>query len=89
MMLKKCIFFLFATSGLLFSSKILGNLTYRVEFQGVREAQLETALKAASQLENSSEHSAASLGVLKRRAEADVINFVKVLHNLAYYNANV
>ncbi|MBA3603019.1 MAG: BamA/TamA family outer membrane protein [Parachlamydiaceae bacterium] len=85
----KSIFFLLAISGLLFSAKAHGDLTYRVEFQGVKKAKLETALKAASQLENSSDHSAASLGVLKRRAEADVANFVKVLHNLAYYNAKV
>lgn len=88
-MLKKCIFLLLATNGLLLSIEAAGDLSYRVKLQGVEDIQLETALKTASQLENLSEHSAVSLGVLKRRAEADVINFVKVLHSLAYYNASV
>lgn len=74
---------------LLFCLKAEGVLNYTVEFKGVESAELDTALKASSQLLNLSEHSATSLGVLKRRSEADVANFVKVMHWLAFYNASI
>lgn len=74
---------------LIFCLKAEGLINYTVEFKGVESAELDTALKASSQLLNLSEHSATSLGVLKRRSEADVTNFVKVMHWLAYYNASI
>ncbi len=74
---------------LVFCLKAEGLLNYTVEFKGVDSTELDTALKASSQLLNLSEHSATSLGVLKRRSEADVTNFVKVMHWLAYYNASI
>jgi len=74
---------------LLLCPKMHADLTYKVELSGIQEPKLEEALKSSSQLLNFSEHSAASMGVLKRRGEADVANFVKILHGLAYYNAKV
>lgn len=73
----------------LLNFSINADLSFRVEFQGVNNAELENELRASSLLLRRSELSAASMGVLKRRSEADVVNFVKVLHAFAYYNARV
>lgn len=80
---------LFFTLLLFFCFTLEGAISYSVEFQGVETSELDNALKASSQLLKRSEHSVASMGVLKRRSEADVVNFVKVLHAFAYYNGRV
>lgn len=82
----RILFFFFL---LLFSFKLAGDISYTVQFQGVENTELETALKASSQLLGRSDHTVASMGVLKRRSEADVMNFVKILHAFAYYNGRV
>lgn len=79
----------FFTLLLLFCVSLDAAIAYRVEFQGVESSELENALKTSSQLLKRSEHVVASMGVLKRRSEADVVNFVKVLHAFAYYNGRV
>lgn len=80
---------LFFVVMLVFCLKAECLLNYMVEFKGVESTELDTALRASSELLNQSEHTATSLGVLKRRSEADVANFVKVMHWLAYYNASI
>lgn len=86
---KKYRVFLFIAYLLLSSLEASAALSYSVSLEGVEDPQLEAALKASSRLMCLSDHSVASLGVLKRRSEADVVNFVKVLHGFAYYNGRV
>lgn len=85
---KKYISFFF-TLLVFFSFNLQAALSYTVQFQGVNQVELENALKASSQLLKRSDHTVASIGVLKRRSEADVMNFVKVLQAFAYYNGRV
>lgn len=85
---KKRVIFLF-TLLLLFCFKLDGAISYTVQFQGVEDTELEKALRNSSQLLKGSERSVTSMGVLKRRSEADVAAFVKVLYAFAYYNGRV
>lgn len=62
--------------------------TYRIEFHGVDE---ETAdvLAEASQLVHLQSSPPATAASLSRRIEDDIINLLKALQSLAYYNAHV
>lgn len=82
-------FFIFCFIALFSFIQLKASLSYTLKLEGVQDPELESALKASSRLLGNSEKSAASFGVLKRRSEADLVNFVKVLHGLAYYNGRV
>lgn len=62
---------------------------YTVEFKGVSDDRLEQLLHSASQLIILQNSPPTTNVGLRRRAESDVNNIVKVLHSQALYNARV
>ena len=61
---------------------------YTLQINGVDDQTVDL-LKSASRLIKLQESPPATLTALKRRAEADIPNFIKVMHSLAFYSANV
>lgn len=62
---------------------------YSVEFRGVNDKKTLELLQSASQMVSLQNTPPSTPTALKRRAEADVPNFIKVLHSRAYYNGRV
>lgn len=76
-------------SALLFSTySLFGAYQSTIQFGGVDEKTVNL-LKSASRLIKLEESPPPTLAALHSRAEADVLNFIKVMHSLAYYNAQV
>jgi len=63
--------------------------SYRVCFEGNLSPQLKKLLESASDTVKLQDSPPATVAGLKHRAEADVKNFLKVLHSQALYNATV
>lgn len=64
-------------------------ITYHIEIEGTEDTAILTPLKSASKLLRLSSRPPQSTIALKRRAEADVSTFVKVLQGMAYYHPKV
>lgn len=64
-------------------------LHYKVEFQGLDDPAALKTIKAASQLTSLKKHPPASINSLRYRAEADIPEFLKILHAYGYYEARV
>ncbi|WP_213158438.1 BamA/TamA family outer membrane protein [Parachlamydia sp. AcF125] len=64
-------------------------LSYEVEFYGVDDSKTKELLQSASDLVRLQDHPPTTQAMLKRRAEADTPQLIKVMHNLAYYNAKI
>lgn len=80
---------LFFSLALLFHSQVLlATYEYSVQFIGVDDEATDL-LKSASCLIKREESPPATLAALRRYAEAEIPNFIKVMHSLAYYNAQV
>jgi translocation and assembly module TamA len=82
-------FFSLVLFSVFFAAKILAVDSYEVQFEGITRQETLDLLQSVSQsvkLKNSPPPTNAGL---KRRAEADIPNFVKVLHSQAYYNAQI
>lgn len=62
---------------------------YEVHFNGVTQNETLALLKEASQLIALEDSPPATNAALRRRVEADIPNFIKVLHGLSYYSAKV
>lgn len=77
-------FALFFTPG-----QVNGVDAYTVEFEGVTDTNLLQLLHSASQLIILQNSPPTTNVGLRRRAESDVNNIVKVLHSQAFYNARV
>lgn len=63
--------------------------SYEVKFEGNYSSETFHLLQSASQLLTLSESPPATTHGLRRRAEADIQNFIRVLHNHGYYNATI
>lgn len=63
--------------------------SYEVKFEGNFTAETFNLLQSASQLLALSQSPPATTHGLRRRAEADMQNFIRVLHNSGYYNAAI
>lgn len=74
---------------LFFSAQGFCALTYQVEFCGVANPKMQELLESASDLIRLQDHPPTTQAVLRRRAEADIPLFTKVMQSLAYYNAKV
>lgn len=77
---------------IVFSFWILGGaqlISYEVKFEGDLNSHIINLLQSSSQLFSLKNTPPTSSIGLQRRAEADIPNFIKVLHSEAYYNAHV
>lgn len=63
--------------------------TYEVLFTGVEDASTLQLLRSASQLISLDKNPPSTAAALRRRAEADIPRFTKVLQSLAYYDSNI
>lgn len=72
-----------------FASTCFGTDDYIVYFKGVEDETLLRLLHSASQLIALEASPPTTNMGLKRRAENDIKNFIKVLHSQAYYNARI
>lgn len=70
-------------------SQGLATLDYQVVFSGVENHKTEELLRSASDLIRLQDHPPTTQAVLRRRAEADIPLFTKVMQSLAYFNAKV
>lgn len=72
-----------------FASLCYGTEDYTVHFKGVNDEGLLKLLRSASQLVGLEASPPTTNMGLKRRAENDIKNFIKVLHSQAYFNARI
>lgn len=82
-------FFILLMLSALKISSIEAEIPYKVEFEGIEDSGLLNELKGVSQLLKRPDQTTDSLNALKQRAEADIANFLKVLHSQAYYNSRI
>jgi translocation and assembly module TamA len=80
----RCLFF-FLTATVLHASGV----SYRVDFEGLDDANTLKTIKAISQLTSLKKHPPASTNALRYRAESDVPELLKALHAHGYYEATV
>ena len=64
-------------------------LAYEVDFQGVSDEETLKLIKQVSQLVKLKDQPPATLTALKKRAENDIPNILKVLHSEAKYGAKI
>lgn len=76
-------------SSLTICARGFGVESYTVEFQGIEDGKTYELLHTASQLVSLQKSPPSTTIGLRRRAENDVNNIIKVLHSQAYYNAHV
>src|SRR5262245_24611669 len=62
---------------------------YEVKILDIEDSSLLKDLQESSEMIKMQKHPPKSEVSLKRRAESDIPNLIKVLHNYAYYNAQV
>lgn len=82
------IIYLFCFAFLFSAAQLFAAYEYTVQIDGVDE-KTSDLLKSASRLTKLQESPPATLAALRRRAEADTPNFIKVMHSLAYFNAKI
>jgi translocation and assembly module TamA len=63
--------------------------SYDVQIEGVTDTSLLNNLHSSSQLIHLDKYTPDTPAALRRRAEADIPHFLKVLHSQAYYNAKI
>jgi len=68
---------------------IASEISYTVEFEGVDDAALLSAMKSISQLTSLKKHPPTSLNALRHRAESDIPDFLKLLKARGYFEAKV
>lgn len=64
-------------------------LAYEIQFEGDIPCETAPLLRSSSQLLTLKNAPPATTAGLRHRAEADIPNFIKVLHSQAYYNAHI
>jgi translocation and assembly module TamA len=85
MLLRFFIIFIF----LICAPFLWSDLAYQVDIKGNIDESLAELLRSSSQLELLKESTPTTENALKRRAEADVANFLKVLQSKAFYSGKI
>lgn len=87
--MKQAIRLFILISSLLASSPCFGIDAYTVDFEGISDPGTLELLHKASQLISLQKSPPSTTIGLRRRAENDINNIIKVLHSKAFYNAHV
>lgn len=88
-MFLRYVFYFLLVAVFAFSSKVCAVEAYEVQFVGDLSPQLYELLNCTSELVALKSSPPATNAGLEHRAEADIKNFLKVLHSQAFYNATI